>query len=102
MTKSSEHGLVLFTAFDRDGVLVRPTFERNYEPTRWMEMVRHVRMVFGLLNQQNDPRFSQQTLPISQVQLLHVSNREILDSADLERLFVEVRARLQATERFGK
>ena len=73
MEKSSEHGLVLFTAFDRDGVLVRPTFERNYEPTRWMEMVRHVRMVFGLLNQQNDPRFSQQTLPISQVQLLHVS-----------------------------
>ena len=102
MEKSSEHGLVLFTAFDRDGVLVRPTFERNYEPTRWMEMVRHVRMAFGLLNQQNDPRFSQQTLPISQVQLLHVSNREILDSADLERLFVEVRARLQATERFGK
>ena len=102
MEKSSEHGLVLFTAFDRDGVLVRPTFERNYEPTRWMEMVRHVRMVFGLLNQQNDPRFSQQTLPISQVQLLHVSNREILDSADLERLFVEVRGRLQTTERFGK
>ena len=102
MEKSSEHGLVLFTAFDRDGVLVRPTFERNYEPTRWMEMVRHVRMAFGLLNQQNDPRFSQQTLPISQVQLLYISNREIPDSADLERLFVEVRARLQATERFGK
>ena len=102
MTKSGEHGLVLFSAFDRDGELVRPTFDVNYDPTRWMEIVRHVRMAFGTLNKQNDPRFSNKTLPISQVQLLHVNNHELLDITDVERLFIEVRARLQASERFGK
>ena len=51
MEKSGEYGVVLFTAFDRDGVLVRPTFDINYDPSRWMEIVRHVRIVFGLLNQ---------------------------------------------------
>ena len=101
MKKSGEHGLVLFTAFDRDGVLVRPTFDLNYDPTRWMEIVRHVRIVFGLLNQKNDPRFSGQTLPISQVQLLYISNREILDTEDLKKLFIEVRGHLQASDRFG-
>jgi len=101
MEKAGEHGLVLFTAFDRDGALVRPTFDLNYDPSRWMEVVRHIRMVFGLLNQQNDPRFSGQTLPISQVQLTHISNREILDSSDVEQLFIKVRGRLQATSRFG-
>ena len=101
MEKSGEHGLVLFTAFDRDGTLVRPTFDLNYDPTRWMEIVRHVRMVFGLLNQKNDPRFSGQTLPISQVQVLHVGNQKILDTSDVEQLFVEVRARLQESSRFG-
>ena len=100
MKKSGEHGLVLFTAFDRDGALVRPTFDFNYDPTRWMEITRHLRMVFGLLNQQNDPRFSAQTLPISQVQLLHISNREIFDTDDLEQLFVKVRGLLQSSSRF--
>ena len=101
MEKAGEHGLALFTALDRDGVLVRPTFDLNYDPTRWMEIVRHVRMVFGLLNQKNDPRFSGQTLPISQVQLLHVSNREIVDTSDIEQLFIEVRKSLQESSRFG-
>jgi len=100
MEKSGEHGLVMFTAFDRDGILVRPTFDLNYDPTRGMEIVRHVRMAFGLLNQENDPKFSKQTLPISQVQLLHISNREILDTTDVQQLFIEVRARLQASSRF--
>ena len=100
MEKSGEHGVVMFTAFDRDGHLVRPTFDLNYDPTRGMEIMRHVRMVFGLLTQENDPKFSKQTLPISQVQLLHVSNREILDITDVQQLFVEVRARLQASSRF--
>ena len=101
MEKSGEHGLVLFTAFDRDGTLVRPTFDLNYDPTRGMEIVRHVRMAFGLLNQKNDPRFSGQTLPISQIQILYISNQEIVEAADVEQLFLEVRARLQASSRFG-
>ena len=101
MEKSGEYGLVLFTAFDRDGVLVRPTFELNYDPSRWMEIVRHFRIVFGLLNQQNDPRFSGQALPISQVQLLYISNQELLDTSEVEQLFIEVRSRLQASARFG-
>ena len=100
MEKAGEHGLVIFTAFDRNGTLVRPTFDLNYDPSRWMEIVRHVRLAFGLLTQQNDPRFSGQALPISQVQLMHVSNREISDTADVEQLFLEVRARLQASSRF--
>ena len=100
MEKSGEHGVVMFTAFDRDGHLVRPTFDLNYDLTRGMEIIRHVRMVFGLLTQENDPKFSKQTLPISQVQLLHISNREILDINDLQRLFIEVRARLQSSSRF--
>ena len=100
MEKSGEHGVVMFTAFDRDGILVRPTFDLNYDPTRAMEIMRHVRMAFGLLNQKNDPKFSKQTLPITQVQLLHVSNREILDTADLQQLFIEVRAHLHASSRF--
>ena len=102
MAKSGEHGVVMFTAFDRDGYLVRPTFDLNYDPTRGMEIVRHLRMAFGLLNQSNDPKFSKQTLPISQVQLLHITNREILDTSDIEELFIEVRARLQQSSRFGK
>ena len=101
MEKSGEYGLVLFTAFDRDGVLVRPTFDLNYDPSRWMEIMRHVRMAFGLLNQKNDPKFSGQALPISQVQLLHISNHEILDASDVEQLFIEVRGRLQSSARFG-
>ena len=100
MEKSGEHGVVMFTAFDRDGLLVRPTFDLNYDPTRGMEIMRHVRMVFGLLTQENDPKFSKQTLPISQVQLMHISNREILDITDVQQLFIEVRARLQASSRF--
>jgi len=43
MAKSGEHGVVMFTAFDRDGYLVRPTFDLNYDPTRGMEIVRHLR-----------------------------------------------------------
>ena len=101
MEKSGEHGLVMFTAFDRDGILVRPTFDLNYDPTRGMEIMRHIRMVFGLLTQENDPKFSKQTLPITQVQLMHISNREILDTTDVQQLFIEVRARLQASARFG-
>ena len=101
MEKSGEHGVVMFTAFDRDGILVRPTFDLNYDPTRGMEIMRHVRMVFGLLTQENDPKFSKQTLPISQVQLMHIDNQEILDTTDIEQLFIEVRARLQASARFG-
>ncbi len=102
MKKSGEHGLVIFSAFDRDGYLVRPTFDVNYDPTRGMEVVRHLRMAFGLLTQENDPKFSKQTLPISQVQLLHVNNRELLDVSDVEQLYVEVRARLLSSSRFEK
>ena len=101
MEKSGEHGVVMFTAFDRDGILVRPTFDLNYDPTRGMEIMRHVRMVFGLLTQENDPKFSKQTLPISQVQLVHFNNQEILDTTDIQQFFIEVRARLQASARFG-
>ena len=66
-----------------------------------MEIMRHVRMVFGLLTQENDPKFSKQTLPISQVQLVHFNNQEILDTTDIQQFFIEVRARLQASARFG-
>ena len=99
MEKSGEHGLVLFTAFDRDGAIVRPAYD--YDITRWMEIVRHVRMAFGLLNQKNDPKFSAQTLPISQIQLLYISNQEILDTGDVEQLFIKVRKDLQESPRFG-
>lgn len=102
MVKSSEHGLVLFAAFDRDGVLVRPTFDLNYDPTKWMEVMRHIRLAFGLLNQSNDPKFSKQTLPITQVQVLHVSNEPIIDAKEIELLFVEARSRLLQTPRFNR
>lgn len=102
MEKSGESGLVLFTAFDRDGVLVRPTFDINYDPTKWMEILRHIRLAFGLLNQENDPKFSKQTLPITQVQLLHVSNVPINDLPEIEQLFVEARAALLQSSRFDR
>lgn len=102
MKKSGDHGLVLFTAFDRDGVLVRPTFDLNYDPTKWMEVVRHVRLAFGLLSQENDPKFSKQTLPISQVQLLHIGSEPVADMEEIERLFVAARSRLLQTSRFNR
>lgn len=100
MKKTSEFGKVIFTAFDRKGQLVRPTFEVNYAPTRSMEAMRNIRMALGILDQTNDPRLSKQPLPISQVQLLHTSGREVKDVADLEALFIECRARLQQSSRF--
>jgi exosortase len=102
MKKSNDHGLVLFTAFDRDGALVRPTFDLNYDPTKWMEVVRHVRLALGVLSQDNDPKFSKQTLPISQVQLLLIGNEPVADVEEIERLFVEVRSRLLQTSRFKR
>jgi exosortase len=100
MEKSSEHGLVMFTAFDRNGVLVRPTFELNYDPTGIMLIGRHLRLALGLLDQSNDPRFSKQAMPISQVQLLHVSNQPNIDTSDIDQFFVEARLRLQDSPRF--
>ena len=100
MTKSGEYGLVLFTAFDRTGQLVRPTFDSNYDPTRWMEMQRNVSLALGTLDQTSDPRTTKQPLPITQVQLLHTSSREIEDVADLKQLFQIVRGLMLQTERF--
>ncbi|MEL7498541.1 MAG: exosortase U [Planctomycetota bacterium] len=100
MEKTSEYGVVLFTAFDRRGQLVRPTFEVNYAPTRLMQIKRHINLAMGTLDQDNDPRLSKKPLPITQVQLLHTSGRTIADKAELDGLFIACRGILQKSRRF--
>lgn len=101
MTKSSEHGVVMFTAFDRNGQLVRPTFEVNYAPSRGMLIARHTRLALGMLDQSTDPRLAKQPLPVTQVQLLHTSESEITERAELEALFLQCRSILQKSKRFN-
>lgn len=101
MSKRNEYGMVLFTAFDRNGRLVRPTFEVNYAPSRWMQIQRNINLALGRLDQSNDPRLSKQPLPITQVQLLHTSGQKISERKELEALFLESRRILQSSKRFA-
>ncbi len=101
MKKSNENGVVLFTAFDRNGKLVIPRNETNYAPSRVMVLMRNIRLALGTLDQETDPRLSKQALPISQVQLTQTSGREIDDLEELENLFLNARNILKSSDRFS-
>ena len=102
MNKTNQFGLVLFTAFDRNGQLVRPNASGiNYAPSRLTIIKRNINLALGNLDQTNDPRMSKQPLPITQVQLLHTSGRSIVDQDDLNSLFVRCRQILQQSKRFA-
>ncbi len=97
--KSDEHGIVLFSAYDRFGKLIVPLQGSFSLKRRGSDTVRNLKLAFGL----SDSEVAGSQLPISQIQLLYVTSQEITedDLADLRQLFVTVRKQLLRTARFN-
>ena len=102
MDKPGEHGMVQFSALDRVGQLVPPGAGRDYWRFRTMMVRRNVMMALGMLDRDNDPRFSSQPLPISQLQLLYTSGTEIDDNVkqELSQLFLAARETVRRSGRY--
>jgi len=101
MQNKDLRGLVLFTAFDRNGKLVLPN-ESFFVASRFETVIKNIQLALGITASSNQAKISDGALPISQVQLL--TKAEVVDrhAADLEELFVAARTKLLNSSRFSR
>ena len=97
MKKRSEHGAVMFAAFGRNG---KQTL-RSEAVSRTSSALKNTGLVLGLNQPENGIGQGVQQ-PVSQIQILHVNQREIsdLEMDELKQLYYQVCKSLLATERF--
>jgi exosortase len=99
MQKKEQRGIVLFTAFDRNGGLVFPN-EAFYVGSRFDSILNNIELGFGMTASGNEARMSTGSLPISQIQLIAESEDIEEFAIELESLFVDARKMLVESPRF--
>ncbi|MGY8750148.1 MAG: exosortase U [Pirellulales bacterium] len=100
LSKPSQHGVVYFAGYSKDGKLVRPANE--FSPTT--RFIRNIEMATGRLAiPSGDVNRNGEALPISQIQILVQSAAPITDDAtlEIENLFDIVRKRILSSPRFS-
>jgi exosortase len=99
MQKKDQRGVVLFTAFDRNGRLVLPN-EAFYVGSRFDSIRKNIELGFGMTARGNENRMASGAMPISQIQL--IANYPDVDrfTGELESLFHAARISLVDSSRF--